>query len=349
MPAIILTNTGLLLLVFCAAVAQDCSQPCNCPTEAAPCPVGTSLVLDGCGCCKVCARQMGEPCSLWEPCDHHKDLYCDYTALSDSTPAICMARGGQTCDLGGVVYRSGEAFQPSCKHQCICMSGEIGCVPTCPSDVRLPSPQCPAPRRITIPGQCCEEWACDSAPQGLPFQAVMAGMSRKTYREADYRAGPESARDNCIVQTTTWSDCSTSCGMGISTRVTNDNQHCQLEKQNRFCLIRPCHAHQESAIRRGKRCVRTPRSPRPVRFSVSGCRSVRGYRLRFCGVCTDGRCCRPQTSVTAEVEFRCPEGDIRRKMMFIRTCSCHLDCPRDNDIFHSTHLRPMSGDYDINM
>ncbi|KAG5858106.1 hypothetical protein ANANG_G00026570 [Anguilla anguilla] len=296
MSAIILTNTGLLLLVFCAAVAQDCSQPCNCPTEAAPCPVGTSLVLDGCGCCKVCARQMGEPCSLWEPCDHHKDLYCDYTALSDSTPAICMVgRGGRL--TRGVVYQLGGT-------SCICMSGEIGCVPTCPSDVRLPSPQCPAPRRITIPGQCCEEWACDSAPQGLPFQAVMAGMSRKTYREADYRAGPESAQDNCIVQTTTWSDCSTSCGMGISTRVTNDNQHCQLEKQNRFCLIRPCHDHQESAIR---------------------------------------------TSVTAEVEFRCPEGDIRRKMMFIRTCSCHLDCPRDNDIFHSTHLRPMSGDYDINM
>ncbi|KAJ8289282.1 hypothetical protein COCON_G00019410 [Conger conger] len=78
MRAMIFTNAHLLLLIVCMALAQDCSQPCSCPSEAAPCAVGSSLVLDGCGCCRVCARQAGEPCSLWEPCDHHKQLYCHY-------------------------------------------------------------------------------------------------------------------------------------------------------------------------------------------------------------------------------------------------------------------------------
>ncbi|KAJ8289283.1 hypothetical protein COCON_G00019420 [Conger conger] len=261
------------------------------------------------------------------------------------------AREGQSCDLGGVAYRSGEEFQPSCDLRCVCLSGEIGCVPTCPGARGPPPARCPAPRRVTVPGQCCEDWACDPAPQDSPFQGAMAATSRKMYREAGLGAELESGRDNCIAQTTPWSECSASCGMGVSARVTNDNQHCQLEKQNRLCLLRPCHAHQQSAIKRGRRCVRSLRSVGPVRFSLSGCRSVRAFRLRFCGVCRDGRCCRAQSSLTRQVEFRCPEGGrFLRSVMFIRTCTCHSDlCPRDNDIFHSPHLRPLGGDYLISM
>ncbi|CDQ95778.1 unnamed protein product [Oncorhynchus mykiss] len=158
-------------------MAQDCSDPCDCPSDPPPCPFGTSLVLDGCGCCKVCARQAGEPCTLLEPCDHHKELYCDYAMLSDTEHGICMSQEGQTCDLGGVIYRSGETFQPSCKHQCVCMNGEIGCVPTCANNVLLASPDCPYPRRIQIPGKCCEEWVCDQSPQDNPYQSAMAGES----------------------------------------------------------------------------------------------------------------------------------------------------------------------------
>lgn len=89
--------------------------------------------------------------------------------------ARVAAQEGQTCDLGGVIYRSGETFQPSCKHQCVCMNGEIGCVPTCASNIRLPSPDCPYPRRVQIPGKCCEEWVCDQIPQDDTFQSAMAG------------------------------------------------------------------------------------------------------------------------------------------------------------------------------
>lgn len=101
---------------------------------------------------------------------------------------------------------------------------------------------------------------------------------------------------------------------------------------------------------KGKKCIRTPRSSRGMRFELSGCRSVRAYRPKFCGTCTDGRCCTPHTTATAEVEFRCPEGDtFRRKMMFIKTCMCHRDCPRENDIFLSTNARHMANDYENDM
>lgn len=47
-------------------------------------------------------------------------------------------------------------------------------------------------------------------------------------------------RDQCVVQTTSWSQCSRSCGMGVSSRVTNDNTRCKLIKETRLCNIRPC-------------------------------------------------------------------------------------------------------------
>ena len=45
---------------------------------------------------------------------------------------------------------------------------------------------------------------------------------------------------NCIEQTTEWSACSKSCGTGFSTRVTNRNPHCEMVKQTRLCMVRPC-------------------------------------------------------------------------------------------------------------
>lgn len=45
----------------------------------------------------------------------------------------------------------------------------------------------------------------------------------------------------CPVQTTDWSQCSSSCGMGVSSRITNKNPECKLEREARICTVRPCH------------------------------------------------------------------------------------------------------------
>lgn len=186
------------------------------------------------------------------------------------------------------MYRSGESFQSSCKYQCTCLDGAVGCVPLCSMDVRLPSPDCPFPRRVKLPGKCCEEWVCDEPkdhtmvgpalagelnplsvailPQGLSpnfakgrrqikclilaSYLVFVCSALPAYRLEDtFGPDPTMIRANCLVQTTEWSACSKTCGMGISTRVTNDNAFCRLEKQSRLCMVRPCEVDLEENIK----------------------------------------------------------------------------------------------------
>lgn len=58
---------------------QFCQWPCKC-RERPQCAPGVSSVLDGCGCCKSCARQIGESCNERDVCDPHKGMYCDFSA-----------------------------------------------------------------------------------------------------------------------------------------------------------------------------------------------------------------------------------------------------------------------------
>lgn len=44
----------------------------------------------------------------------------------------------------------------------------------------------------------------------------------------------------CFLQTTDWSPCSATCGMGVSSRVTNSNAECRLARETQLCQIREC-------------------------------------------------------------------------------------------------------------
>lgn len=75
-------------------------------------------------------------------------------------------------------------------------------------------------------------------------------------------------------------------------------------------------------------CEASYTSPGPIRLLHRGCVSTRAYRLRYCGRCSDSRCCIPQHTSTAEVTFRCLTGALlRRPVMMIHSCVCGESCP----------------------
>ncbi|MEE6494604.1 hypothetical protein FKM82_001807 [Ascaphus truei] len=156
------TLAGLLHL------AVSCPNVCQCPIEVPRCAPGVGLLLDSCGCCKVCAKQLNEDCSKILPCDHTKGLECNFGASSRAIKGICRAISeGRPCEYNSRIYQNGESFQTNCKHQCTCIDGAVQCLPLCPQELPLPNLGCANPRLVKVPGQCCEEWVCDEVKDKL--------------------------------------------------------------------------------------------------------------------------------------------------------------------------------------
>ncbi|KAF7658928.1 hypothetical protein LDENG_00005780 [Lucifuga dentata] len=277
---------------------QYCKWPCECPKVTPTCPPGVSLLMDGCDCCKACARQVGEVCNEADTCDYHKGLYCDFSLDKPRyEKGVCAYMVGTGCEHDGVLYQS----QP-------------------------PRVWCQTPRRVKVRGQCCEQWICDEPKRG-----------RKTAPRHAVKAFPAEIRSwhkNCITQTTPWSPCSKTCGRGLSLRVSNANEQCELVKESRLCNLRPCEVDITKHIKPGKKCLNIYREDQPTNFTISGCTSKKQYRPKYCGVCTDERCCIPYKSKTIDVEFECPNGmGFSWKMMWVQACFCNLSCKNPNDIF----------------
>lgn len=340
-----------LTVVTTAVITQvtaSCPTECRCPGEPLVCPAGVSTVPDGCGCCKVCAAQLNQDCSPSRPCDHHKGLECNYGNDVIMAVGICRAKSeGRTCEYNGRMYQNGEIFHAGCKHQCTCIDGAVGCAPLCNKNLPEASPSCPYPRLIKIPGQCCFSVDCHKGTWRLPWKHkpnnepelandLGDGQTNGWENQHEFHHLPEVwhtvKENNCPVQTTDWSQCSRSCGMGISSRITNKNPECKLQKETRICTVRPCHSLIVPA-KRGKKCSPTQKAPGSVHLHYGECVSVRLYRPNYCGVCKDGRCCSPRRTRTVLVTFVCPDGEhFQKSAMFIQSCKCSNNCGHLNEV-----------------
>lgn len=105
-------------------------------------------------------------------------LISNLTTLSVSLTA---KSDGRTCEYNNRIYQNGEIFRPNCKHQCTCMDGAVGCVSLCPQELTLPKLGCAKPRRVKVPGRCCEQLVCPE--EGKTESSVMKKHRKKHSRD----------------------------------------------------------------------------------------------------------------------------------------------------------------------
>lgn len=91
MSAMYFTYVPSLYFQLLAELSFRCPDICHCPATPSQCQDGVPLVLDGCGCCMVCARQQGDVCNSIQVCDATRKLQCIY-ADPFSTSGICRGR-----------------------------------------------------------------------------------------------------------------------------------------------------------------------------------------------------------------------------------------------------------------
>lgn len=94
-------------------------------------------------------------------------------------------QGDLGCEVNGITYREGQSFQPSCDSYCHCRGGGVSCVPACPLDFRRPTPDCPNPQHIRLPGKCCKEWVCEN----LENTVIQDAITGKLYMWIDELRG----------------------------------------------------------------------------------------------------------------------------------------------------------------
>ncbi|XP_061482274.1 cellular communication network factor 6 [Rhineura floridana] len=305
-----------------------CHWPCRCP-HVPTCSPGVSLVKDGCGCCKMCAKQSGEICNEAEVCDPHKGLYCDYSADNPRYErGLCAYMIAVGCELNGEHYINGQAFQPTPLYKCLCVNGAIGCTPVFISKSALTECATLNSRKESEQPKCASGQQKELQSTGYRLMSV-------------FRSVPLVLKKKCLVQATPWTPCSRTCDMGISDRVTNENNKCEIRKEKRLCYIQPCQATFPKSVKipKGRTCQPTFQLAKAEKLVFSGCTSRQKYKPTFCGICLDKRCCIPNKSIMITVQFDCPkEGSFKWKMMWITSCVCQKTCNDPGNIFSELKL-----------
>ncbi|KAK2150230.1 hypothetical protein LSH36_417g04021 [Paralvinella palmiformis] len=282
-----------------------CMDPCKLLTSQ--CKAGVNIKKDGCGCCFICTRQQGDLCDAKYICDEDKGLYCDFK-FDGGLRGICRAKAAKPCNVDGNIYKDGEEFKLNCSQLCTCQNGQYACSTLCPQEDRPPSAvHCKEPILVQIESRCCREWVC-------PHSHSLPGPD-DTFPPSNKPPPKE-----CKIETTEWSACSQTCGMGVSIRVTNDNKNCETMQERRLCFVRPCDMNDRHLT--GHWCKNTWRNSTSIHFVIDGCRSVKDYRPKYCATCKKHRCCYPEHSETREMEFECT-GRVKyrvEKFMWIKNC-----------------------------
>ncbi|CAL8313012.1 unnamed protein product [Gadus morhua 'NCC'] len=346
-------------LIVCGMLklASPCPRECRCSAAAPRCAAGVSLAADDCGCCMACGRQLNEDCGRMQPCDRTKGLKCNFGAGHGAAYGICRAKSeGRSCEYNNRIYQNGESFRPNCRHQCTCMDAAVACISLCPHKVALSKPGCEKHRLVKSPGRCCEQLVCSDEggkrwrpliEEPGPGETLKSGHFSDAKDElalvsdgySSFAAsttepdGPMlmSGPGRCLAQSSPWSPCSTSCGMGVSARLSNSNSRCKLTRETRMCEVRPCTKTAFPSPKASGKCNPTEKAAgRPVKLSHMGCGSFKKFQLRFCGTCSDGLCCRPNRTQTVAVRFGCEDGrTFSYNVMMIQACKCEPDCTSD--------------------